>query len=99
VNRKGEIRSLVEYGIVFATVSFTFISAGQAEVTYLVVPPDKFGDYCYFNSGIYSVGSIFCVKANTTITCNAAKEKGTASWSTQSTDAACQPSTQLPPKR
>jgi hypothetical protein len=98
VNWKNVICSVVQYGVVFATVSSAFISAGRAEKTRLVVPPDKFGDYCYFNSGLYSVGAIFCVKTNTAITCNAPKEKGTATWSTQTADTACQPSTQLPPK-
>jgi|GraSoi2013_100cm_1033763.scaffolds.fasta_scaffold100535_2 hypothetical protein len=36
--------------------------AQQLPVPSLLVPPDKFDQFCYFNSGVYTKGAIFCVK-------------------------------------
>jgi hypothetical protein len=73
-----------------ASIYFTATAPGySAETTTFPIPPDKFDNLCYFNSGVYSVGSIFCVKANTALICSAANTKNAASWASISPDAAC----------
>jgi hypothetical protein len=56
------------------------------------IPADKLAEYCIFNDGVYSIGSIFCVKASTAIICKGSPAK----WESISPDPACQLMTPLP---
>jgi hypothetical protein len=63
------------------------------QVAPLVVPPDKFDNYCYFNSGVYSRGAQICVKEGNSVLCGGGSP---ASWVLQADDKVCKPSTPMP---
>jgi hypothetical protein len=89
----------ISIGISCVVLSGVLMSTGWAQqfIQTLVVPPDKFDAFCYFNSGVYSVGAIFCTKSGTSISCKAPEKKGEpAIWERVSQDAACQAGTALP---
>jgi hypothetical protein len=79
---------------------FGIVSSGLGQTPPLLdVPKDQFTSFCYFNSGVYSPGAIFCVKAGTSISCRGPDKDGnTAVWVPVSPDNVCPLSTPLPAK-
>jgi len=87
---------VVSFGIALTLFTFLVPSRGTPQVitgvipnsnshviiSNPVIPPNHFDDYCYFNSGVYSVGALFCAKPQTTLVCKAkeAQSGKAAAW-------------------
>lgn len=55
----------------------------------LEVPKDLFASFCYFNSGVYSVGSTFCSKPGTAIVCKGPDKENTIALWVSKTEESC----------
>jgi hypothetical protein len=58
----------------FVTMVMILVMGGSSSYSQIIsppipIPPEQFGQYCYFNSGNYSPGAIFCAKGGMSIEC------------------------------